>query len=82
MPLLDGAEVFRLMDSGGLPLDVQSDLMAERGLAFDVVGFARAALKSGNFTREKVIERLSACAPATVPLRLIELAVARAAGEI
>ena len=72
--------VFRLMDGDGLPLDVIQDLLAERGLAFDVVAFCRAALASRNYTPEGLLEKLKLCAPAGVPERLLELAVARAGG--
>ena len=73
--VLDGAEIFHLMDSHGLPLDTIQDLLAEKGWAMDVVGFAQAAHKSGNYTRETILARLKACAPPSVPAGLLELAV-------
>jgi len=82
LPLMDGADVFRLMDSEGLPLDVIQDLLAEKGMGFNVVGFARAALASGNYGPQRTLELLEQCAPKSVPPGACKLAVARALGLV
>ena len=53
-PVMDGAEVFKLMDSIGLPLDIIRDLLEENKMAFDVRGFIIAARNSKNFTQERL----------------------------
>lgn len=53
-PVLDGGSVFKLMDQEGLPLPVLQMFMEERRLAFDVLGFCRAAKASGNYSPGKV----------------------------
>ena len=76
--IVSGEDIFNLTDSHGLPLDTIQDLLAEKGWAMDVVGFARAALASGNYTPERLIAKLEACAPPSVPPGLIRAAVERA----
>ena len=44
-----GYDIFRLMDSSGLPLHLIRELLAEREQAFDVYGFIEAAKASKNY---------------------------------
>ena len=54
MCVLNGKQIFFLMDSRGMPLDIITDILREKGLCFDVVAFTEAALNSGNFTYSKI----------------------------
>ena len=58
MTILAGDKVFHLMDTHGVPLVVINDILREKGLAFNVVEFIEAALRSGNYTFEKIKARL------------------------
>ena len=57
-PILSGEWVFFIMDSTGMPLDFILDMLREQDTGFDVIGFLRAAIQSGNFTLEKAVKRL------------------------
>lgn len=72
------SEVFSLMDAHGLPLDTIQDLLAERGMAFNVQAFCQAAIQSGNYTADSILERLRQCAPAGVPDELLRFTVNQA----
>ena len=56
--VLDGGDVFRLADTHGVPLPVQQAMMEDRGWAFDVLGFCRAAAASGNWPAEHTFAQL------------------------
>ncbi|MCJ7828549.1 MAG: hypothetical protein MUP81_02280 [Dehalococcoidia bacterium] len=56
--MIDGAEIFKLMDTHGLPLEIITELLREKGEAFDVVQFIEAGLFSHNFTYPKLRTRL------------------------
>lgn len=57
--MLPGREVFRLMDTHGVPLEVLRDWMVDAGFThLDAVGFGQAALDSGNYTVETLLVRL------------------------
>ena len=45
-PILPGDKCFRLVDTFGLPFDDLQDLLHERQIAFDWLGFCRAAAKA------------------------------------
>lgn len=49
MNVHSGHDIFRLMDSSGLPLNLIRELLAEREQAFDVYGFVEAAKASQNY---------------------------------
>ena len=49
LSILDGADVFRFIDTYGLPLEE----VFQRGV-FDFPSFIKAAAKSGNWRREKL----------------------------
>ena len=57
-PVIDGATVFRVMDSEGAPLWAIRDYMRSKGWAFDTLGFVKAAVDSGNYTREKIVAKI------------------------
>lgn len=53
-PVISGAFVFRLRDTYGMPLEGIVDEFRRRDLGWDVPGYLRAALASGNFTRDRL----------------------------
>lgn len=56
--IIKGEFVFKLMDSHGLPFDIILCELKDRGLAFDVMGFIIAAIKSKNFTKKRLTNLL------------------------
>jgi len=56
--VISGAEIFKLMDTRGLPLEIINEELRIRGLAFNGVEFIEAALASKNFSYERIKERL------------------------
>ena len=54
LPVMDGAWVFSLMDTQGLPWDFIQHELRLRRWAFDAVGFIQAAWKSGNFSKRRI----------------------------
>lgn len=56
--MLSGREIFKLMDTHGLPLEIINEILRERGEAFNVVEFVDAAIESKNFTYEKIRGKL------------------------
>jgi alanyl-tRNA synthetase len=56
--IVDGAQIFKLVDSYGLPLEVITDRLREKGMGFNVVEFIQAALDSKNFTYKTIKPRL------------------------
>ena len=57
--MIDGREIFKLMDSSGMPLWMIRDMLKERGEAFDVREFVMAARDSGNYQkRERLVSML------------------------
>jgi alanyl-tRNA synthetase len=57
-PVIAGEHIFKLIDSKGMPLDLVQELLQEHKLAFDVYGFIKAARKSKNYSRERLINLL------------------------
>jgi len=56
--ILSGEWIFFMVDTKGMPLDFIMDMLREQDAGFDVTGFLKAAIQSGNFTLEKAIKRL------------------------
>jgi alanyl-tRNA synthetase len=56
--VIDGEQIFKLMDSQGIPLDFIQEMLKDHNLAFDVPGFILAARKSKNYSREKLTNLL------------------------
>ena len=56
--IIDGETVYLLMDSKGLPLEIITLCLREKGMGFDVVQFVKTALASKNFTYNKIKRRL------------------------
>lgn len=52
--VVNGNFVFKLMDSKGLPLDIILVELREKSLAFDLIGFIEAAIKSKNYSKKKL----------------------------
>lgn len=50
----DGAWVFRLLDTHGIPFDILQDMLTIRKAAFDVHGFIMAAWASKNFSAKRL----------------------------
>jgi len=62
-PVMEGAAVFRLMDTHGMPLgEIVETLRVER-VGFDLEGFIIAARDSGNYTEYRVSMLLGQEAP-------------------
>lgn len=53
-PVVSGSRMFRLIDSIGLPLDIVIQELKDRHIAFDVLGFVRAARDSKNYTPKRL----------------------------
>jgi len=56
--ILNGAEVFKLMDTKGLPLDSINEILRANHIGFNVVQFIEAAMASKNFTYGTIKRRL------------------------
>ena len=56
--MIDGREIFRLMDTKGLPLDIICEQLRRRRMAFNVCQFVEESLASGNFTYSRIKKRL------------------------
>lgn len=52
-PVFSGEDVFNLMDSHGVPLELTVEALRGKA-AFDLRGFVRAAKASGNYSNEKI----------------------------
>ena len=61
--VINGAFVFKLMDTRGLPLEIITDGLRERNMVFDVAGFVEAADRSGNYKPGVLKERLKEVLP-------------------
>lgn len=61
--VVSGEFIFKLMDTHGLPFDIIQCELKDRGLAFNVVEFIHAAIKSKNFTRKRLTNLLLDHAP-------------------
>jgi alanyl-tRNA synthetase len=53
-----GQDIFRLMDSQGVPLELIAERLHSRGLAFNVNQFIAAALESKNYTYQRIRSKL------------------------
>lgn len=67
---IPGEEIFRLMDTLGMDLSLQIDLMREAGVWFDLEGFIRAAKASGNYSEYRVSVILLQEAPEEIRLMI------------
>lgn len=56
--IASGTEVFGLMDTRGIPLDVINETLRANDCGFNVVQFIEAALASRNFTYQTIKQRL------------------------
>jgi alanyl-tRNA synthetase len=61
-PIVNGAEVFKLTDTVGYPLELVTLSLRERGLGFDVPGFMRAARLAG-WSQKRTLARILEGAP-------------------
>lgn len=52
--VVSGDFIFKLLDTYGLPLDIIKDMLDEKNLAFDTLGFIQSALNSKNYTVKKL----------------------------
>ena len=78
--IMDGAKVFSLMDSEGLPFEVIQDELAHEGMAFNVYEFCQAARASGNYSAPKLFRLLKEHAPSDEAKRLSAVSVMKAYG--
>jgi alanyl-tRNA synthetase len=76
--VIDGAAVFRLMDTHGVPFEVIQEELRHRQLAFDVFAFCEAAANSRNWKPSRLVNLLLAFAPDEDSRRLVRLCVLRA----
>lgn len=58
MIMLSGKEIFRIMDTHGLPLEVITEEVRNKQMCFNVVEFVEVALASKNFTYKTIKNRL------------------------
>ena len=70
-PIFNGADVFQLTDTYGLPLQVTVEALRGQG-GFDVAGFVAAARESGNYSDTKLRVLLASCG---LPDSLMETAM-------
>ena len=56
--LINGNQIFKLMDTHGFPLELANDVMRQHGMGFNVIEFIEAALASKNFTYDRIKARL------------------------
>lgn len=56
--IVSGYDVFKIMDTKGLPLDVINETLRANDCGFNVVQFIEAALASRNFTYQTIKQRL------------------------
>jgi alanyl-tRNA synthetase len=59
---IPGEEIFKLVDTHGLPLDIINLELRDKGSFFDVWGFIRAALNAG-WTKNRTYNTLLASSP-------------------
>ena len=52
-PVFHGEDVFNLMDTVGIPLEITVEALRGKG-AFDLHGFIQAAKRSGNYSNDKL----------------------------
>ena len=52
--LINGKQIFKLMDTHGFPLELANDVIRQHGMGFNVVEFVEAALASENFTYDRI----------------------------
>ena len=57
--VISGKTVFKLLDTFGFPLDLVHDILKEKNIVFDMYEFIQCALKSGNFSIDKLSRTLS-----------------------
>lgn len=62
MTQYDGAEIFKLMDTYGLPLDIINMMLRERGAFFSAPEFIQAA-KIGRWKEERIYQTLLSASP-------------------
>jgi|SRR5579872_3467564 len=72
-PVMAGDFLFRLVDEQGFPFDLAIMELADKNLAFNVVGFCKAALKS--WPVKRVYETLMASKPKSCPAAKIKKAI-------
>ena len=77
-PVINGDLIFEMMDSHGLPVEFASDVLRRHGLAFDVAGFVRAALASGNFRSDRIRR---AFIDTSAPMPLVDATICRVVSE-
>jgi alanyl-tRNA synthetase len=53
-----GEDIFRLMDSRGLPLELLVETFRKKGIRINIDQLIDAALASGNYTAEKIKARI------------------------
>ena len=70
--VLSGQTVFRCVDSFGLPLEIVMNVLREHHLGFDVIGFCRAAMRSGNFSLAKLRQMMVTARPEACPEEALE----------
>ncbi len=57
-PIVSGHFIFWLMDSKGLPLEIQVEILKEKGWGFSVLEFIEAAILSKNWSPVKLENKL------------------------
>lgn len=58
--IVDGAIIFKIMDTHGTPLEIINEMLRAEGAGFSVIQFVEAALASKNYTYETIKRRLLA----------------------
>jgi alanyl-tRNA synthetase len=71
--VLSGTEIFKLMDSHGLPLDLINDMLRDNNMGFNVLEFVQAAYKSKNFKRDRILRVLLRDLPEPIDKDLFDL---------
>ena len=52
--ILNGRDIFNLMDSQGIPFELICSILREKNIGFDIKQFAIAAYNSGNYTYDSL----------------------------
>jgi alanyl-tRNA synthetase len=55
--MIKGEEIFKLMDTSGLPLDIINLQLRDNDMHFEVEGFIKAAIKAG-WKRKTIFDNL------------------------